>query len=254
MLVLGCRWVSWWKNFKKLLGPLIFQRPSPAYTLDLNQQNRRDPQRTMLLQFCLLQAFPSQRLPSACRETGHQPIQVWHPPIAARLCASCWSSAGVSQRRTCEWHWENPASDTPQLAAQMWWWKRGGIFCSCPNVHKTAETPRKSFSKQILQKFVTRFWNMYPLKRRIHQLLWAPLQTTSTQRPPHKSHITAERFGLKLHSFWWEWIDACQDDVPTVISCGVSQDSQDFSAQPLVPEHRDTTQGTTHCLYPQKIK
>ena len=172
----------------------------------------------MLLQFCFLQVFPSKQLPSAYRDKGHNPSKLGTFPLLARYCASCLIKC-----------WRAPASDPwavlgktrfrhPPNAAQMWWWILWRIFFSCPNVHETAEIPRKKFVKKSVQKFVTHFWKIRPLKNgRIHQLFRAPLplwQTLGLKDRDTNPQTTAENPCLKLQSFWLECVNACQDDFP----------------------------------------
>ena len=66
----------------------------------------------------------------------------------------------------------------------LWWWILWRLF-SCPDVHTTAETPRKKIVQKKCPKFVTRFWKIVPSNGKFHQLFRVPLTLSTDTRTPN---------------------------------------------------------------------
>ena len=141
----------------------------------------------MLLQFCFLQVVPSKQLPSANRDTTHPslaPSHCWQDMLKLfdqlLVCPSLWPMSGTG---------ESPLQ-TPHECGTDVVVNFVEDFFSCPNVHETAEIPRKHFVTKIRPKIrhpVLK--NSSPQKRKNPSTFSGtstPLTDTRTQRPGHK--------------------------------------------------------------------
>ena len=124
---------------------------------------------------------------------------------------------------------------------------RGFFFCAQMSTKLRKFRPIK-LSKNIVLKCATHSSEIRSLKRSTSPTFSAPLTflpDTGAQRHQHQPHTTAENLCLKLQSVWWGFIDSCQDDVPTSISCWDSKKAAKTFVKPLVPEHRDDSRHHT---------